>query len=195
MYLRRTPRLSTQSDIYVHRVKLLDGDELDLDTFRGHPTLFVNTASKCGFTPQYAGLQSLYDRYADRGLQMLGSPSGDFADQEFEDASEIGAFCQRNYGVQFPLTERTSVRDRPDPLWQDLGRQPNSGPPVWNFTKYLVGGDGHLLVRWPSKVAPEDPRIAAAIESACPVNQLTRRQAAGKNPARARACDHRGPDL
>jgi len=166
MYLRRTPRLSAQTDIYAHRVKLLDGGQLDLETFRGHPTLFVNTASKCGFTPQYAGLQSLYDQYADRGLQLLGSPSGDFADQEFEGAAEIGEFCERNYGVSFPLTERTSVRDHPDSLWEDLGRQPNSGPPVWNFTKYLVGADGRLIDRWPSKVAPEDPRIASAIETA-----------------------------
>jgi len=166
MYLRRTPKLPHQTDIYVHHVKLLDGGELDLETFRGHPALIVNTASKCGFTPQYAGLQSLYDRYGERGLQMLGSPSGDFADQEFDEAAEIGGFCQRNYGVAFPLTERTSVRDHPSPLWEDLGRQPNSGPPGWNFTKYLVGADGHLIERWPSKVKPEDPRIVAAIESA-----------------------------
>jgi glutathione peroxidase len=128
--------------------------------------LFVNTASRCGFTRQYAGLQSLYDQYADRGLQLLGSPSGDFADQEFEDGAEIREFCERNYGVRFPLTVRTSVRDHPDPLWQDLGRQPNSGPPVWNFTKYLVGADGRLIERWDSRIVPEDPRIAAAIESA-----------------------------
>ncbi len=166
MYLRRTMQLSTQTDIYAHRVKLLDGGELDLETFRGRPTLLVNTASKCGFTPQYAGLQSLYDAYADRGLQMLGSPSGDFADQEFEDAAQIGEFCERNYGVRFPLTARTSVRDHPDPLWQDLGRQPNSGPPLWNFTKYLVGADGRLIDRWPPTVTPQDPRIVASVESA-----------------------------
>ena len=166
MYLRRTMKLSTRTDIYAHRVKLLDGGELDLETFRGHPTLFVNTASKCGFTPQYAGLQSLYDAYADRGLRMLGSPSGDFADQEFDDAAEIGEFCERNYGVRFPLTAPTSVRDHPDPLWKDLGRQPNSGPPVWNFTKYLVGANGRLIGRWPPTVTPQDPRIAASVESA-----------------------------
>ena len=166
MYLRRTIKLSTRTDIYAHRVKLLDGGELDLETFRGHPTLFVNTASKCGFTPQYAGLQSLYDAYAGRGLQMLGSPSGDFADQEFDDAPEIGEFCERNYGVKFPLTAPTSVRDHPDPLWKDLGRQPNSGPPVWNFTKYLVGTDGRLIARWPPTVTPQDSRIAASVESA-----------------------------
>jgi glutathione peroxidase len=166
MYMRRTRRLADRTDIYAHRVKLLGGAELDLETFRGHPALIVNTASKCGFTPQYAGLQSLYDRYADRGLRMLGCPSGDFADQEFENAADIGGFCRRNYGVAFPLTERTSVRDHPDPLWEDLGRQPNSGPPGWNFTKYLVGADGHLVDRWPSIVKPEDRRILAAIESA-----------------------------
>lgn len=166
MYLRRTLKLSAPTDIYAHRVELLDGGELDLESYRGHPTLFVNTASQCGFTPQYAGLQSLYDAYADRGLQMLGSPSGDFADQEFDEAAEIGEFCERNYGVRFPLTARTSVREHPDPLWRDLGRQPNSAPPVWNFTKYLVGTDGRLVARWPPTVAPQDARIAASIESA-----------------------------
>jgi glutathione peroxidase len=149
-------------------VKLLDGGELDLESLRGRPTLIVNTASKCGYTPQYEGLQALYERYGDRGLQLLGSPSGDFADQEFDDAEEIGAFCQKNYGVSFPLTERTSVRAEPSELWSDLARQPGSGPPVWNFTKYLVGGDGRLIARWPTKVKPEDPDIVSAIEAALP---------------------------
>ena len=85
MYLRRTPKLSESTDLYAHRVKLLDGGELDLGSLRGNPTLIVNTASKCGFTPQYAGLQSLYGRYHDRGLQILGSPSPDFAGQEAGD--------------------------------------------------------------------------------------------------------------
>jgi glutathione peroxidase len=168
MYFKRTPKLGEPTDLYAHRVKLLDGGELDLDSLRGHPTLVVNTASKCGFTPQYAGLQSLYQRYHDRGLQILGSPSADFADQEYDEASEIGAFCQKNYGVQFPLTERMSVRADPAPLWEDLGRQPRSAPPVWNFTKYLVGADGRLIQRWATKVKPEDPEIIAAIESALP---------------------------
>jgi glutathione peroxidase len=168
MYLRRTPKLSQQTDIYAHRVTLLDGGELDLASLRGRPTLIVNTASKCGFTPQYEGLQKLHERYAERGLQVLGSPSADFNDQEYDDADEIGAFCQKNYGVSFPLTERTSVRAQPSPLWSDLARQPNSGPPVWNFTKYLVGSDGKLIARWPTKVKPEDPTIVSAIEAALP---------------------------
>ncbi len=168
MYFKRTPKLPEPTDLYEHRVSLLDGGELDLSSLRGRPTLIVNTASKCGFTPQYEGLQKLYERYGDRGLQVLGSPSADFADQEFDDAEEIGAFCQKNYGVSFPLTERTSVRADPSPLWGDLARQPNSGPPVWNFTKYLVGADGRLIARWATKVKPEDPQIISAIEAALP---------------------------
>jgi glutathione peroxidase len=168
MYLRRTPKVKQPTDLYTHRVTLLDGGELDLASLRGHPTLIVNTASKCGFTPQYEGLQKLYERYSERGLHVLGSPSADFADQEYDDAEEIGEFCQKNYGVTFPLTERTSVRAEPSELWSDLARQPESGPPVWNFTKYLVGSDGKLIARWATKVKPEDPQIVAAIEAALP---------------------------
>ncbi len=168
MYLRRTAKLSQPTDLYEHKVDLLDGGQLDLATLRGKPTLFVNTASKCGYTPQYEGLQTLYERYGQRGLQIVGSPSADFADQEYDDAEEIGSFCQKNYGVTFPLTERTSVRADPSPLWSDLARQPESGPPVWNFTKYLVDADGKLIARWPTKVTPEDPKIVAAIEDALP---------------------------
>jgi glutathione peroxidase-family protein len=168
MYTRRTPKLSEPTDVYSHQVKLLDGAELDLASLHGKPTLIVNTASKCGYTPQYEGLQALYERYSDRGLQMLGSPSADFADQEYDDAEEIASFCQKNYAVTFPLTERTSVRADPSPLWSDLSRQPGSAPPVWNFTKYLIGADGKLIARWPTKVKPDDPKIVAAIESALP---------------------------
>jgi glutathione peroxidase len=166
MYLHRPARMDQATDLYVHQLRLLDGRPLDMATLRGHPTLIVNTASKCGFTPQYAGLQALHERYTDRGLQVLGSPSADFADQEYGNADEIGEFCQRNYGVSFPLTERMSVRADPSPLWSDLARQPGSGPPTWNFTKYLVGADGRLLARWSTKTKPEDPRVVAAIESA-----------------------------
>lgn len=168
MYFKRPKKLVASTDLYEHTVTLLDGGELDLAALRGHPTLIVNTASKCGFTPQFEGLQSLYERYHARGLEMLGSPSGDFADQEFEEASEIGAFCQKNYGVQFPLTERMSVRQNPSPLWQELTSQPNSAAPNWNFTKYLVDSEGKLIAHWGAKVKPDDPEIIAAIEAALP---------------------------
>jgi glutathione peroxidase len=166
MYLRPTPRRSEPTDLYAHRVQLLDGGELDLETLRGRPTLIVNTASKCGFTPQYRALQELYERYRERGLMVLGSPSADFADQEFETAEEIGAFCRRDYGITFPLTARSSVRARPEGLWRELISQPRSGPPSWNFTKYLVGADGQLISRWGPRTKPDDPELVAAIESA-----------------------------
>lgn len=165
MYLHRSEKLAAPTDIYAHKVTLLDGGELDLASLRGCPTLIVNTASKCGFTPQYEGLQKLYETYHDRGLQMLGTPSGDFADQEFESSAEIGAFCQQHYGVTFPLTARMSVRQRPDPLWKDLGSQPSSDPPSWNFAKYLIDADGKFVRRWGSKVTPQDPELIAAIEA------------------------------
>lgn len=173
MLLRRPPQRAQSAgaqpaDLYGHRVPLLEGGELDLATRRGHPTLIVNTASKCGFTPQYEGLQKLYERYHARGLELIGSPSGDFADQEFEDAHEISAFCQKNYGVRFPLTARMSVRADPSPLWADLISAPGSAAPSWNFNKYLVGADGRLIAHWGSKVTPDDPLIAAAIEAALP---------------------------
>ena len=166
MYLHRPSRQDEQTDLYAHRVTLLDGGELDLAEWRGKPTLFVNTASKCGFTPQYEALQSIYERYHDRGLNILGSPSGDFADQEFEEADEIASFCEENYGVEFPLTQRTSVREQPNEFWQDLTSQPNSAAPMWNFTKYLVGADGRLIDHWGPTIRPDGEKIIAAIEQA-----------------------------
>jgi glutathione peroxidase len=166
MYVRRTRKVEEPTDIYAHRVKLLEGQELDLSTFRGKPTLIVNTASKCGFTPQFEGLQELYSTYQPQGLQILGCPSGDFAGQELDEAGAIGEFCQRNYGVSFPMTEKMSVRADPHPLWEDLNRQPGSAPPVWNFSKYLVDGDGRLIARWATKTKPTDPAVTAKIEEA-----------------------------
>jgi glutathione peroxidase len=168
MYLHRAPKLEQSTDLYEHTVVLLGGGELDMDALRGHPTLVVNTASKCGFTPQFEGLESLYETYHERGLEMLGSPSGDFADQEFEHADDIGAFCEKNYGVKFPMTERTSVRENPGPFWSELTAQPNASPPAWNFNKYLIGPDGHLIHHWGSKTKPDAPELIAAIESVLP---------------------------
>ena len=131
-------KLTEPTDLYDHQVKLLDGGELDLASLRGKPTLFVNTAIKCGYTPQYEGLQKLYEhlrrpRPADGRLA-----SADFADQEFDDAEEIGAFCQKNYGVSFPLTERTSVRADPSRCGQIWPASPiralpgGTSPSTWS---------------------------------------------------------------
>ena len=167
MYGRRRPaRLDAPSDLYRHRVTLLEGGMLDLGTLRGHPTLIVNTASRCGFTPQYAGLQELYHSYRERGLRVLGTPSGDFAGQELDEAQAIGDFCQRTYGVSFPLTEKQSVRAQPAPLWEDLARQPGSGrrrgtsPSTWSTPTA-----GWSTARGP-RTTPTSNAIRAAIETA-----------------------------
>jgi glutathione peroxidase len=169
MYTSRKPQaLKQPTDVYAHEIGLLEGGTLDLAALRGKPTLIVNTASKCGFTPQFEGLQKLYEEYHDRGLEIVGCPSGDFAEQEHDDAAAIGEVCQRNYGVTFPVTEKVSVRADPHPLWADLARQPDSAPPAWNFSKYLVDGDGHLVAHWGSKIKPEDEQIVAKVESVLP---------------------------
>lgn len=165
MYVSGKPKkLDAPTDLYAHKVTLLEGGELDLETRRGKPTLFVNTASKCGFTPQFTGLQELYDKYGEQGFAIVGTPSGDFADQEHDDADAIGEVCQRNYGVKFPITEKMSVRADPAPLWADLTRQPGAKAPAWNFSKYLVDGDGKLVAYWPTKTKPEDKDIAEKVE-------------------------------
>jgi len=168
MYMKRTKTMDEPTDLYTHRVGLLEGGELDLAANRGKPTLIVNTASKCGYTPQFEGLQKLYETYHDRGLEILGCPSGDFAEQELDENEAIGEFCQRNYGVEFPMTEKMSVRADPSPLWADLNRQPGSAPPVWNFSKYLVSADGKLIKRWATKVTPDDPDLVGEVEKSLP---------------------------
>jgi glutathione peroxidase len=168
LYFKRPARSDEPTDLYAHEIGLLEGGTLDLRELRGRPTLFVNTASKCGLTPQLQGLQGLHDTYGPRGLQVVGTPSGDFAGQEYDDDGEIAAFCDRHYGVSFTLTEKASVRADPHPLWADLARQPGSAPPLWNFTKYLAGADGRLIARFAPQVAPDAPRVVKAIEAALP---------------------------
>ena len=154
--------------LYRHRLPLLDGGELDLATRRGNPTLVVNTASKCGFASQLRGLQTLHERFHEHGLLVLGCPSHDFGGNEFEAPDEIGLFGAQLYGVEFPLTEPMSVRFEPDRFWRDLAAERNSGPPVWNYNKYLIGGDGHVIGWWSTNVQPEGRRIGDAIRAALP---------------------------
>jgi glutathione peroxidase len=148
----------------------IDGSQLPLDAWRGRPVLIVNTASYCGYTPQYAGLEALWQRYRDRGLVVLGVPSNDFGRQEPGSAAEIKEFCETNYRVDFPLAEKCRViggEAHPFYRWgaAELGE---AGAPRWNFHKYLVGPDGRLEGAWPSQVDPTDRRITGEIERLLP---------------------------
>ena len=157
--------VATSSDLYRHVVPMLDGSELNLESQRGRPTLLVNTASQDGFAPQFHGLQQLYDRYREQGLLVLATPTGEFGGNELDEPSEIQQTVESLYDVEFPLTAPMAVRFDPSPFWASVAGQPNSGPPVWNFTKYLVGPDGDIRGWWSTNVRPENRRIRDAVEA------------------------------
>lgn len=139
---------------------------LPLADYRGKVILIVNTASKCGFTPQYAGLEKLYLRYKDRGLVVIGVPSNDFLDQEPGSADDIAHFCKVNYGVTFPMAAKVHVRgDDADPFYKWAYATLGFGTgPKWNFHKYLIAKDGTLVDYFNSTTAPDAPSLVDAIE-------------------------------
>ena len=162
--------MTATEDAHRFEFTSIDGDKLSFEAWRGRPVLVVNTASYCGYTPQYSDLQALWRRYRDRGLVVLGVPSNDFGAQEPGSAAEIKQFCAAGYAVDFPLTEKYRVigaEAHPFYLWiaAELGE---AGAPRWNFHKYLVGPDGQLAGAWPSQIAPSDKRITAEIERLLP---------------------------
>ncbi|NUO76530.1 MAG: glutathione peroxidase [Lysobacter sp.] len=134
--------------------------------YGGQVLLLVNTASKCGFTPQFEALEGLHAKYKGQGFAVLGFPSGDFKAQEFEDEKQIQEFCTLTYGVKFPMFEKVHVvGDQATPLYRDLASTAGEAP-KWNFHKYLIGRDGKLIASYGSKVKPDDPAVVAAIEAA-----------------------------
>lgn len=148
----------------------IDGDPLPLSGFAGSAVLVVNTASFCGFTYQYAALQDLWQTYRDRGLVVLGVPSNDFGQQEPGTAAEIKEFCEVNFAVDFPLTEKQVVKgEGAHPFFKEIVQVlgPDAAP-RWNFHKYLIAPDGRLVGAWPSRVEPGSPEITAAIEAVLP---------------------------
>ena len=150
-------------------LRALDGKELPLAPFKGKLLLVVNVASKCGLTPQYAGLEKLYQAYRDRGFVVLGLPCNQFAGQEPGSEDEIREFCSLNYGVSFPMFDKVHVKGpQQHPLYGALtGKDaPFPGDVGWNFGKFLVGKDGKILARFDSKVAPESAELTAAVEKA-----------------------------
>ena len=146
----------------------IDGKPLKLSQFAGHPVLIVNTASKCGFTPQYKGLEALWQKYRERGLVVLGVPSNDFGGQEPGSEAEVKNFCSANYGVTFPLTAKNAViGGSAHPLYKWIAAEAGeAAAPRWNFHKYLIGPKGELAGAFPSKVAPQSSTLTEAIEAA-----------------------------
>jgi glutathione peroxidase len=158
--------MSAGEDAYRFEFTSIDGESLSLEAWRGRPVLVVNTASYCGYTPQYSDLEALWRRYRDRGLVVLGVPSNDFGRQEPGAEAEIKQFCMTNYSVDFPLAAKCRViggEAHPFYRWiaEELGE---AGTPRWNFHKYLIGPDGQLVGTWPSQVGPTDLRITGEID-------------------------------
>jgi glutathione peroxidase len=145
--------------------KLQDDSPQNLCQYGGNVILVVNTASFCGFTPQYEGLEKLHAQYAKRGLTILGFPSGDFGNQEKDSNKEIAEFCYNTYGVKFPMFAKSSVKGATaNPLFVALTRDTGQAP-KWNFHKYLIGRDGKVVASFPSQVEPLDKRLTAQIEA------------------------------
>ncbi|WFE52620.1 glutathione peroxidase [Micromonospora sp. WMMD1155] len=154
-------------------IDALNGGPADLARYRGKALLIVNVASRCGLTPQYAGLQKLADRYADRGLVVLGVPCNQFAGQEPGSAAEISEFCQVNYGVTFPLTEKVDVNGTArHPLYAALvdtaDADGHTGDVRWNFEKFLIAPDGTVAARFAPTVEPTADEVRIAIEKTLP---------------------------
>ena len=166
--LMSTSAFSADS-IYAFGLKTIDGKDMPLSAYQGKVVLLVNTASQCGFTPQYTGLESLYKKYKDQGLVVLGVPANNFGAQEPGTNEEIKTFCSRNYNVTFPMMSKVSVKgDDTTPLYQFLTdkNSKTGGDIKWNFTKFLVDKKGNVINRFESAVTPESADLVKAVESA-----------------------------
>lgn len=165
--LRTGPRpAATESSAYDFTFAAIDGQPLCLSTYRGKVLLVVNTASRCGFTPQYQGLQALWTDYRDRGLVVLGVPSNDFGGQEPGSEAEIKDFCDVSFRIDFPMTAKTPVRgENAHPFYQWAARQAGLlGVPRWNFHKYLIAVDGRVVDWFATTTTPGAGRLRNAVE-------------------------------
>jgi len=161
------------TDLYDVEISRLDGKPLDLAAFRGDALLIVNVASACGLTPQYEALQQLYERYSGRGLSVIGVPCNQFGEQEPGNSEEIAGFCSQNYSVTFPMTEKVDVNGvRRHPLYLELTQAADAdgraGDVQWNFEKFLVSPQGHVVARFRPLVAPDADDVVQAIETILP---------------------------
>ncbi len=155
------------------QLRTIDGRDTTLGEFLGKELLVVNVASKCGFTPQYEGLQKLYDAYRDRGFEILGFPCNQFLFQEPKSETEIAEFCSLTYGVSFPMFSKVKVNGRGQhPLYAELTRHKDAGGKAgrvrWNFEKFLIAPDGDVVGRFRTRTTPDDPALVKAIEDNLP---------------------------
>lgn len=162
--------LSNQNDtIYDFVLEDIDGNEMTLEAYKGKVLLIVNVASKCGYTPQYEGLQKIYEEYKEDGLVIVGFPANNFNGQEPGSNEDIKQFCTLTYGVEFPMASKVSVKgDDMDPLFSYLTAQPNQdfeGDINWNFEKFLIDKEGNLQRRFRSNVKPESEELKSAIKN------------------------------
>jgi glutathione peroxidase len=159
------------SSVYEFTLNSIDGQPMPLQNFQGKVMLIVNVASKCGFTPQYEGLEAVYEKYKDQGFVIVGFPANNFMGQEPGTNEEIKTFCSTKYNVKFPLYSKISVKGGDKaPLYQfltDTTANPKTGGEIkWNFTKFLVDRNGKVIARFESPVKPDSPEVTAAIEKA-----------------------------
>jgi glutathione peroxidase len=171
VFLAAAATAAHAAGIYDFTMKSIDGQPVSLKTYSGKVVLLVNVASRCGFTPQYAGLEALYEKYKDRGLVIVGIPANNFGSQEPGTNDEIKKFCSSKYNVSFPMMAKVSVLgDDKTPLYQfltDKSQDPQFGGDIkWNFTKFLVDRKGNLVARFEPNVTPDSPEVQTAIESA-----------------------------
>ena len=160
-------RSSDMPNLHDFSVKTIDGQSKSLKDYKGKPVLLVNVASACGLTPQYTGLEKLFREYRDQGLVVLGLPCNQFGAQEPGSEVEIQQFCSQNYGVSFPLTSKIEVNGAgAHPLYAWLRGETGGADIQWNFEKFLVGKDGHIVKRYSPKTVPEDKALRADIQAA-----------------------------
>ena len=161
----------TPVSVHDFKVKTIDGKEASLGDFKGKALLIVNTASQCGYTPQYAGLEALYEKYRDRGFTVLGFPSNDFGAQEPGSNAEIKKFCELRYKTTFPLFSKIPVKGPDaDPLYKYLTGLPGKqgGEITWNFNKFLIAPDGTVIEHFDSRVEPMSPELTTKLEQVLP---------------------------
>ncbi len=161
------PMSTGGSHVLDRTMKRLDGSEQNLADYRGQVILMVNTASKCGLTPQYDGLEALYRKYKDRGFVVLGFPANDFMGQEPGTDAQIADFCRSTYGVEFPMFSKITVKgDDMHPLYRELTSQPApvGGAVKWNFQKYLFDRKGNVVEKFDPQVKPDDPALVKRVE-------------------------------